>query len=93
MAEFILFILIFVGIMAVSALIFGGWFLVMIIRGDRPAAAERGGADRPGREPADVPVRIVQGRQRRLGALLPALWSRAGRAASSAGSAGGDLVN
>ena len=33
MAEFILFILIFVGIMAVSALIFGGWFLVMIIRG------------------------------------------------------------
>src|SRR3954453_14451085 len=33
MAEFILFIAIFVGIMAVSALIFGGWFLVMIVRG------------------------------------------------------------
>jgi hypothetical protein len=45
MAEFILFVLIFVGIMAVSALIFGGWFLVMIVRGIasflglRPAAA------------------------------------------------------
>ena len=33
MAEFILFILIFVGIMAVSALVFGGWFIVMIARG------------------------------------------------------------
>jgi hypothetical protein len=33
MAEFILFIAIFVGIMAVSALIFGGWFLVMLFRG------------------------------------------------------------
>jgi hypothetical protein len=33
MAEFLLFILIFVGIMVVSALVFGGWFLVMLIRG------------------------------------------------------------
>jgi hypothetical protein len=33
MGEFILFTLIFVGIMAVSALIFGGWFLVMLVRG------------------------------------------------------------
>jgi hypothetical protein len=33
MAEFILFIAIFVGIMTISALIFGGWFLVMIVRG------------------------------------------------------------
>jgi hypothetical protein len=33
MAEFILFVAIFVGIMAVSALIFGGWFLVMLVRG------------------------------------------------------------
>jgi hypothetical protein len=33
MAEFVLFIAIFVGIMAISALIFGGWFLVMIVRG------------------------------------------------------------
>jgi len=33
MAEFILFVAIFIGIMAVSALIFGGWFLVMIGRG------------------------------------------------------------
>ena len=31
--EFILFLVIFVGIMAVSALVFGGWFLVMIARG------------------------------------------------------------
>ena len=33
MGEFILFLLIFVGIMVVSALIFGGWFIVMIVRG------------------------------------------------------------
>ena len=33
MAEFILFVLTFVGIMTVSALVFGGWFLVMLIRG------------------------------------------------------------
>ena len=33
MAEFILFIAVFVGIMVISALIFGGWFLVMIVRG------------------------------------------------------------
>jgi len=33
MAEFILFVLIFVGIMIVSALVFGGWFLVMLLRG------------------------------------------------------------
>ena len=33
MGEFLLFLLIFVGIMAVSALIFGGWFIVMIVRG------------------------------------------------------------
>lgn len=33
MGEFILFLIIFVGIMALSALIFGGWFLVMLIRG------------------------------------------------------------
>ena len=33
MGEFILFVIIFVGIMAVSALIFGGWFLVMLARG------------------------------------------------------------
>jgi hypothetical protein len=33
MGEFLLFLMIFVGIMTVSALIFGGWFIVMIIRG------------------------------------------------------------
>jgi hypothetical protein len=33
MGEFLLFLLIFVGIMAVAALIFGGWFIVMLIRG------------------------------------------------------------
>ena len=33
MGEFILFLIIFVGIMAVSALVFGGWFIVMIVRG------------------------------------------------------------
>jgi len=33
MGEFILFLVIFVGIMAVSALVFGGWFIVMIARG------------------------------------------------------------
>ena len=33
MAEFLLFVLIFVGIMTVSALVFGGWFLVMLVRG------------------------------------------------------------
>jgi ribosomal protein L40E len=33
MGEFIIFILIFVGIMAVSALIFGGWLITMIVRG------------------------------------------------------------
>ena len=33
MGEFILFLVIFVGIMAVSTLIFGGWFIVMIARG------------------------------------------------------------
>lgn len=33
MFEFILFIAIFVGIMVVSALIFGSWFLVMVFRG------------------------------------------------------------
>ena len=33
MGEFILFLLILIGIMAVSALIFGGWFIVMIVRG------------------------------------------------------------
>jgi hypothetical protein len=33
MGEFILFLLIFVGIMVISALIFGGWFIVMIVRG------------------------------------------------------------
>ena len=33
MAEFLLFVLIFVGIMVVSALVFGGWFLVMLVRG------------------------------------------------------------
>jgi hypothetical protein len=33
MGEFILFLAIFIGIMAVSALIFGGWFIVMIVRG------------------------------------------------------------
>jgi hypothetical protein len=31
--EFILFLVIFVAIMFVSALVFGGWFLVMIARG------------------------------------------------------------
>jgi hypothetical protein len=33
MGEFILFVLIFVGVMAVAALIFGGWFLVMLLQG------------------------------------------------------------
>lgn len=33
MGEFILFIAIFIGVMAVSALVFGGWFLVMLVRG------------------------------------------------------------
>jgi hypothetical protein len=33
MGEFILFVAIFIGIMAVAALIFGGWFVVMIFRG------------------------------------------------------------
>lgn len=33
MAEFLLFLIIFVGIMALSALIFGGWFIVMLVRG------------------------------------------------------------
>src|SRR3954462_8613248 len=33
MGEFILFLVIFVGIMAVSTLVFGGWFIVMIARG------------------------------------------------------------
>ena len=33
MGEFILFVVIFVGIMAVSALVFGGWFIVMLARG------------------------------------------------------------
>jgi hypothetical protein len=33
MFEFILFLAIFVGIMAVSALIFGSWFLLMVFRG------------------------------------------------------------
>jgi hypothetical protein len=33
MGEFLLFLVIFVGIMTVSALIFGGWFIVMIVRG------------------------------------------------------------
>lgn len=33
MGEFFLFVAIFVGIMAISALIFGGWFIVMIVRG------------------------------------------------------------
>jgi len=33
MFEFALFILVFIGIMAVSALIFGSWFLIMIVRG------------------------------------------------------------
>src|SRR3954464_14955731 len=33
MGEFILFLAIFIGIMAVSALIFGGWFMVMLVRG------------------------------------------------------------
>ena len=50
MAEFILFVAIFIGIMAVSALIFGGWFLVMIgraiaaflgVRPDAPAVGPR----------------------------------------------------
>ena len=33
MFEFILFLAIFIGIMAVSALIFGSWFLIMLFRG------------------------------------------------------------
>lgn len=33
MGEFILFVAIFIGIMAVAALVFGGWFIVMIFRG------------------------------------------------------------
>jgi len=33
MGEFILFVIIFVGIMAVSALIFGGWFIMVMLRG------------------------------------------------------------
>ena len=33
MGEFFLFLVIFVGIMVVSALIFGGWFIFMIVRG------------------------------------------------------------
>jgi len=33
MFEFILFLAIFIGIMAISALIFGGWFIVMLVRG------------------------------------------------------------
>jgi hypothetical protein len=33
MGEFILFLVIFVGIMAISTLVFGGWFIVMIARG------------------------------------------------------------
>jgi hypothetical protein len=33
MAEFLLFVLIFVGIMTVAVLVFGGWFLLMLVRG------------------------------------------------------------
>jgi hypothetical protein len=33
MFEFILFLAIFVGIMAISALIFGSWFIIMLVRG------------------------------------------------------------
>jgi len=33
MFEFILFLAVFIGIMAISALIFGGWFIVMLVRG------------------------------------------------------------
>jgi hypothetical protein len=33
MFEFLLFIAIFIGIMAVSALVFGSWFLIMLVRG------------------------------------------------------------
>jgi hypothetical protein len=54
--EFLLFLAIFVGIMAISALVFGGWFIVMVVRGIatflglRPADAPRplqGGGRRP----------------------------------------------
>jgi len=55
--EFLLFIAIFVGIMAISALVFGGWFIVMVFRGIatflglRPAETPRqfqgGGGRRP----------------------------------------------
>jgi hypothetical protein len=31
--EIVLFVAIFVGIMAISALVFGGWFIVMVVRG------------------------------------------------------------
>jgi hypothetical protein len=56
MAEFILFLVIFVGIMAVSALVFGGWFLVMIARG---IAAFLG--VRPARVPPQMPAGPQQG--------------------------------
>ena len=54
--EFVIFILIFVAIMAVSALIFGGWFLALLIRGiasflgmrrNPPPLPYRGGQRRP----------------------------------------------
>jgi hypothetical protein len=46
MGEFILFLVIFVGIMAVSALVFGGWFLVMIARGIGAFLGVRSGVPR-----------------------------------------------
>jgi hypothetical protein len=58
MGEFILFIAIFVGIMAVSALIFGGWFLVMVFRGIASFLGLR-----------QTPPPVPMGQRRRSGAV------------------------
>jgi hypothetical protein len=49
MAEFFLFIAIFIGVMVLAVLVFGGWFLVMLIRGIGNFLGIR--SDVPGIEP------------------------------------------
>ena len=88
-----------------ARLIFGGWFLVMIVRGlgaflgsrarrrrrqqphpsagdcPRPAAAERGGANRPRRRPADAAPTSFARPRMMARHVLPALRTRVGRPA------------
>lgn len=66
MGEFIIFLIIFVGVISVSVLVFGGWFLVMLVRGIAGFLGMRGS------EPAAIGHRRPSG-ARQIGPVPPPL--------------------